>query len=653
MLFMVALFFFFVSSFDLGFSQSEKGSTERENRALGSLKEADKNRIVQQGAEVQFSIASSTPSGLMEGDFATIQFRIKDATTQKPLSALRPSVWIDLEKKTDEKLSPLSCKDKIGLYLQGTFGYRPDIDLNSYFILSLNNDGTISVTDPIVSFSGITQLYGMIYLKRPGEDWVSSRDEKRLFVTVPRAGHVAVVDLERVKLMKEIEAGDHPFRIALQPDGRFLWVGNHSKEKGKSGVTVIDAEELKAIRFILTGEGPHEIAFSEDSLYAFITNKKEGTLSIIEIKTLKKIKEVPIGKEPVSMAYSSLSRSVYIANEGDGTLTVVDGETHEQVHRLQLKPGLRSIRFVPGGRYGLVVNGKEDTLEVFDVSTHQVIHKTPVGREPDRITFTKNNAYIRLKGTPEVALIPLNHFGRETMLPVVRVSVGQRAPGTSPDHSVADPIVATPEEDHALIVNPADRMVYYYMEGMSGPMGSFRSYGGYVQKAVRVVDRSIREMDRGVYASQIRIPAGGKYQVAFLLDSPRILHCFEFSAHPNPQIVRQKNRSIRIELLNRDENLTSGKAFPLRFRLIDPLKEDSIKNVKDVVVQVTLAPGVWTERYPARYKGEGFYEVIFKPPQKGTYYITFGSASLRMGFLQAPYHILQVKDEGILKREDR
>lgn len=629
--------FSFLSLFDSGICQSREVKTSQEKIL--------QNKIVSQGAEIQFSIESASRQGLLEGDFATLQFTIKDSATQMPLSALRPAVWIDLEKRTSETLSPLSCKDKIGLYLQGTFGYRPDIDLNSYFILSLNNDGTISVTDPIVSFSGITQLYGMIYLKRPGEDWVTSKDEKKLFVTVPRAGHVAVIDLERFKLIQEIGAGDHPFRIALQPDGRYLWVGNNSKEKGKSGVTVVDAEELKVVKFILTGEGHHEIAFTEDSLFAFITNRKEGTLSVIDVRTLKKIKDLPIGKEPVSIAYSSLSKALYIANEGDGALSVVDAEKHDLIHRIPLKAGLRFVRFTPKERYGLVVNGKEGTLEVFDASTHQKIHTVTVGKEPDFISFTKDNAYIRLKGAPEVALIQLSHLGREGILPVVRVPVGQGVPAASPYHSVADPIVPTPEEGHALIVNPADKMVYYYMEGMSGPMGSFRSYGGYVQKAVRVVDRSIKEVAKGVYASQIRIPASGKYQVAFLLDSPRILHCFEFSANPNPQIVRQKSTGFRVEVLNPDEHPLVGKTFSFRFKLVDPIQEDLVKQVKDVIVQATLAPGIWREQYRAQDKGDGVYEVILKVPRPGTYYITFASSSLKMGLMQAPYHILQAREE--------
>ena len=68
------------------------------------------------------------------------------------------------------------------------------------------------------------------------------------------------------------DAGMAPARVALQPDGRYLWVGNDASEPTASGVTVIDTEASASVAFIATGAGHHEIAFSEDSRYAFVRN---------------------------------------------------------------------------------------------------------------------------------------------------------------------------------------------------------------------------------------------------------------------------------------------------------------------------------------------------------------------------------------------
>ena len=47
-------------------------------------------------------------------------------------------------------------------------------------------------------------------------------------------------------------------------------------------------------------------------------------------------------------------------------------------------------------------------------------------------------------------------------------------------------------------------MVYYYKEGMAAPMGSFSNYGRR-PRAVRVVDRSLREQSPGIYRTEARL----------------------------------------------------------------------------------------------------------------------------------------------------
>jgi len=614
----------------IGFSEASEG-------------DGSKNQIVRQGIEVTFSVEPFSHKQLLEGEFATINFRVKDATLDTPIPALHPSAWIDLQKEPmgQKGESPLTCKEKIGLYLQGTLSYRPDVDLNSYFILSLNHDGTISVTDPIVRFSGITQLYTMIYLKKPGEDWVLSSDEKKLFVTMPKADQVAVADTETFKIVKEINAGRNPYRIALQPDGKYLWVGNDSPARSESGVTVIDSKDLRVVAQIPTGAGHHEMAFTDDSLYAFVTNGKEGTLSVVDVQTLQKVKDIETGENPVAIAFSPLSKSVYVAHERDGTVVALDGKRHEVVYRIQVGAGVKALRIAPGGRFGLAANPRDSVVRVFDTSNNQMIHTLKVGKEPDQIAFSTTHAYVRSIGSPEVAVVPLAALGKDETVPVVKISAGQNPPGDSAERSVADAIVPTPEPGHVLIANPADKTIYYYMEGMSGPMGSFRSYGGYVQRAVLVVDRSLRERERGVYSAKIRIPASGDYQVAFLLDSPRISHCFEFSAKPNPHLAKKDGNTPKIEFLTSERKVIAGNPFRLAFKIIDPANNEPVKGLKDVLVQTTLAPGTWNERTRAKEKGEGVYEVEGRVPRAGAYYVTFSCPSLRISTRQFPYLVIQ------------
>ena len=72
-----------------------------------------------------------------------------------------------------------SCKEKVALYLRGIVGIRPMMDLNSYYVVVLNRDPSISIVDPNVSLANATSTLARIILPRSGADWAKSADGKR------------------------------------------------------------------------------------------------------------------------------------------------------------------------------------------------------------------------------------------------------------------------------------------------------------------------------------------------------------------------------------------------------------------------------------------------------------------------------------------
>src|SRR6185369_16063664 len=359
------------------------------------------------------------------------------------------------------------CREKVQAYLQPSFSSRPTLDLNAYFILALNNEANISVIDPLIGFGG-SKLYTLIPLKSPGEDWALTNDNKRLYVSMPQANQVAVVDIPSWKVTANIDAGIAPTRVALQHDGQYLWVGNDS------GVTVIDTSTNKVAAQLKTGAGHHEIAFSDDDSVAFVTNKDSGTLSVIDVRKLAVSKEIKVGSQPVAHAYSSLSQTAYVANEADGTIAAVSGSKHEIVARIQTEPGVSTVRIPAAGHYGFALNTRKNTLYAFDLSSNRVVQTVPVGPGSDQLSFTKQFAYVRSTGSEFVTMINISDIGKEA--PVTTFPAGQRAPAESLSRSHAAAIVPAPEEGAVLVANPADKMIYYYTEGMAAPMGSFQNY---------------------------------------------------------------------------------------------------------------------------------------------------------------------------------
>lgn len=610
------------------------------NTALAQQKTGPQ-KFERDGVEVEFTIEpikeAGQPAELMEAKEAVVRFKIHDKASKTPLSGVKPAVW--LTQREDAETDGKECREKVQSFLQGNLRSRPDVDLNVYYVLALNEESNISVIDPLLGF-GSSKLLTLVMLKSPGEDWVQKTSDERLFVSMPRINQIAVVDTSTWKVIANIDTGIKPTRVRLQPDQRYLWVGNDEAAAGEpSGVTVIDTATLKVVGQIKTGKGHHEFEFSKDNQSAFVTNEQDGTLSVIDIPKLAKVKDLKTGTPATSVSFSTLANALYLVNEADGNITVVDTRTHEVETRIQTKPGIKTVRFAPGGRWGFVPNAKENVVYVFDASTNRLAHTINVENGPDQVTFTDVFAYLRSRGSTEVNMVRLSTLTSQP--DIAKFPGGQTAPVEAPgEESIADIMVPAPEGSSILLANPADGVIYYYSEGMAAPMGSFQNYRRQ-PRAVMVVDRSLREVTAGVYTATTKLPKSGVYDVAFLLDSPRITHCFNAEAKPNPDVPREKQVALRIEYLKNEKQPRVAENFKLRFKLVDPATSRAKSDLKDVRVLTMLSSGTWQKRDFARSVGDGVYELDIKVPQTGLYLVFVESRSQGVSFRQLPHLTLQ------------
>lgn len=604
-------------------------------------------KITREGVSVEFNIApaSAQPKEgagtLLEGAQATVTFRIRDTTTGMPVTGLRPAAWLDMRDRASVP-DPKRCRDKVESFLQASFAERADVDLNKYYILALNAEPNISVIDPLLGV-GATKLFTLVPLKSPGADWTMSSDQRWLYVSMPLVNQVAVVDTETWKVVENIETSVRPTRLRLQRDGKYLWIGTDGVNlNDRSGVNVLDTATRKIVAQILTGAGHHEIEISPDDRYAVVTNRQDGTLTIIATASLARVKDLKTGASPVAVASSIQSRTVYIASESDGAIVAVDAERQEVVSRLAAKPGLVALRFTPDGRYGFVINRKEAVVQIFDAATNRLLHTVAVGPSPDQVSFTRQFAYVRSLGSEQVTMIRLAEIGHSSIeQSTTRFPGGQQAPGTAGQTVFAPALVNSPEDGAVLLANPADRVIYYYTEGMAAPMGNFLNYRRQ-PLALAVWDASLREAEPGVYRTTARLTGRGYYDVAFLLDAPRIVNCFEAVVAENPD-YRRPRVPIKVEPLSGEQALKVGEQVRLRFKVTDSLTGQPKQGLKDFGVLTFLAPGIWQKRDWAQPVGEGVYEVSVTPPQEGVYYVFFQCPSLGVQYRQLPHLILPAR----------
>src|ERR1044071_10157541 len=236
----------------------------------------ESQKLVEQGIAIEFSADAQTPNAKPKaGEDVNIKFKVTDTTTGTPVKGLGLSAWLSLAGS--DKTDATQCHGKIQSYLTVSMRARPEVDLNSYYILALNKSPDISVIDPLLGFGG-SKLLTLVMMKSPGEDWLLTRDGELLFVTLPAINQVAVITTRSWKVIDYIDAGTTPTRITMQPDQHYIWVANDG------GVTVIDPATLKVAGKISTGAGGHDIVLSSDSRFAFVSNRESESVSIIDVQ---------------------------------------------------------------------------------------------------------------------------------------------------------------------------------------------------------------------------------------------------------------------------------------------------------------------------------------------------------------------------------
>ncbi len=283
------------------------------------------------------------------------------------------------------------------------------------------------------------------------------------------------------------------------------------------------------------------------------------------------------------------------------------------------------------GRYLFAVNQLRSRVDVIDTATDRVRARVGVAAQPDQITFTKRFAYVRSVGTESFSLIDLGPLARgdaadvSQLLSSTDIQAGQLAPASQPEQiGVAPMIVPLPEGNGALVASGPERRLFYYLEGMFAPMGTFDNYRR-TPRAVLVLDRGLTEATPGRFETTITAPKAGSYDLAVLTDQPQVAHCFTVRVAPAPgKAGEQQDGPVLVT--SRSTVVPGTRELELVFQVSDD--HGPVHGVRDARAIVFLPPGTWQTSVWLTEEEAGSYRARVALPQTGVYSAAFDAPSL-------------------------
>ena len=458
------------------------------------------------------TVAFGSSETIRMGETAFLYFRISDSVTTQPIRGLRPESSI---RRNDGEGALGLCSTKMKVETR-RFGSHTPVQFNSNVVALNSLDGSLSVIDPARTSR---MLIKKIELGGLGNDIALAWLGRYIYVTVEPNVFI-VVDGVQMDVAHRFTVGNHPHHLAIQPDGKYVWVGND----GDGTVSVVATDTHTVAKTIPVGRGHHELAVTEDSRYVAVTNQDDHTVTVISVRNLSPVGTVSVGQRPHGIAYGPLSASFYVANEDDGTVSVIDISKGRVTETIPAGRGVRTLRFDTQGRLAYALNRAANTATIIDSTTNTAINTFPTGVAPDDIVFEYDWAFIRNAGSANITIVSLSHSGLFQNFPV-----GHREPNHVDVPQEHTSLVSFGDGHNVLVPNPSDGAVYQMMAGsVVGPSRVFTTKGRGTTRAV-VYWKGLREISPGLYRRALTFEQSGRHEIGFYMSSPEVVTCFELT----------------------------------------------------------------------------------------------------------------------------
>ncbi len=455
---------------------------------------------------------------------ARLTLEAKRAPDGTPLTQWWPGAWIDWQ------IDPLSgsvstCSQRIGRYLGGSLLGRPLVDLTGSYVVTMDQEPSLSILDPSINFAGRSSLYRSVSLPAPAADWVATPDDRWLAVAVPSTKAVIVVETGDFTIAHRIDRPRRPHQVFIQPHSRLLWISELEDQVGgkeQGWLTAIDTATWSVAESFPVGEGPSLVTFAADAPWAYAASRETRQLTVIDSRRMVVHRTLSLDFSPTGLAASPHEPMLWVVDGKKGRIVRFDADGHER-DRLAVAQTLEWASLSPDGRWVVVATPPTGLTAIATTPPHRMVSIPLSGKSRD-LLWSDQFAYVLVPDKGMLSLFAWPSLG-DGPVPVKSIAIGAQPFPVRSGGPTAPAMALMADGKGTFIAHPTERTIYTYMEGMNAPTQGVRAYG-HTPLAVKTVRRTFHEIEPGVYRQWVRLPASsGRLMLAIAAESPSVRAC--------------------------------------------------------------------------------------------------------------------------------
>ena len=212
-------------------------------------------------------------------------------------------------------------------------------------------------------------------------------------------GHLAFVSYEPSSTGKAPpKAGAKPEAKQGAKDGSGAGKDDDDENHEPAHVAVVDLDKGKVVRSIKGGMETEGIEFAADGKHIIVTNEADNTIAVHEIATGKVVKTIdtkPYGNRPRGIKMAPDGKSYVATLEFSNVFIVLDGD-YNVVKTVKTGESPYGVSFDRAGERLFVAAAKSKALQVFDAKTYAPIKDVPTGNRCWHFSFTPDDKNILL-----------------------------------------------------------------------------------------------------------------------------------------------------------------------------------------------------------------------------------------------------------------
>jgi|GEM_PF-1374876 len=234
----------------------------------------------------------------------------------------------------------------------------------------------------------------------------------------PSGSSVSVIDTTTTPntVVDTVVLDDTSQGVAVAPDGKRVYVANWlgSNEAAGGSVLAIDTTITpnSVVDIVTVGYFPQEVAVAPDGKRVYVTNLG-GYVSVIDTTTTPKsvVDTVAVGDQPYGMAVAPDGKRVYVGNMDHNTVSVIDTTTtpNTVVDNVAVGDHPWGVAVAPDGKRIYVANWFSDSVSVIDTTTtpNTVVDTVAVGYFPSGVAVAPNGkrVYVTNQESNSVSVI--------------------------------------------------------------------------------------------------------------------------------------------------------------------------------------------------------------------------------------------------------